>query len=245
MLFALQVQGVPVMNRGIVPCFWRAPTDNDKGGGAESYLSKWKSALLDDIVFLANSCSVQNNTGFIEIAAVFLGIPRSKKSSEPKESDITFTVNITYIIYGSGDIIIETSVKPRSDIPPLPRIGIEFHLDKEVDRIKWYGKGPFECYPDRKAAAQVAIHEKSVGEMHVPYIVPGECGGRAEVRWLTLQNKDGVGIYASIYGSSPAMQMSASYYTTTELDRATHNENLVEGEDIEVIFFCPMNFCSA
>lgn len=229
-----KVQGVPVMNRGIVPCFWRAPTDNDKGGGDNSYLSKWKAALLDNIVFITNSCSVMNNTGFVEIAAVLYGIPRSANSSVPKESDINFTANITYIIYGSGDIIIETSVKPRSDLPPLPRIGIEFHLDKEVDRVKWYGKGPFECYPDRKAAAQVAIYEKTVREMHVPYIVPGECGGRADVRWLTLQNKDGVGIYASVYGDSPTMQMSTSYYTTTELDRATHNENLVEGEDIEV-----------
>ncbi|KMT17108.1 hypothetical protein BVRB_2g041620 [Beta vulgaris subsp. vulgaris] len=229
-----RVQGVSVMNRGIVPCFWRAPTDNDKGGGADSYLSKWKAAFLDDIAFITNSCSVQNNTGFVEIAVVVLGIPRSKNIAEPNETDITFTVNLTYIIYGSGDIIIETSVKLQSDLPPLPRIGIEFHLDKEVDRVKWYGKGPFECYSDRKAAAQVAIHEKTVGEMHVPYIVPGECGGRADVRWLTLQNKDGVGIYASIYDSSPTMQMSTSYFTTTELDRATHNENLVEGEDIEV-----------
>ncbi|CAO2816155.1 unnamed protein product [Amaranthus hypochondriacus] len=229
-----KVQGVPVMNKGIVPCFWRAPIDNDKGGGDESYLSKWKAALLDKIEFLPKSCSFQDKTGIFEIATTFLGIPSSKNSSEQKESDITFTVDITYIIYGTGDIIIETNVKPRSDLPPLPRVGIEFHVDKAVDKVNWYGKGPFECYPDRKSAAQVAIHEKTVGEMHVPYIVPGECGGRADVRWLTMQNKDGVGFYASIYGSSPSMQMSTSYYTTTELDRATHNEDLVEGEDIEV-----------
>ncbi|KAM7262933.1 hypothetical protein ACFE04_000910 [Oxalis oulophora] len=33
---------------------------------------------------------------------------------------------------------------------------------------------------------------------------------------------------------SPAMQMSASYYSSDELDRATHNEDLFKGEDIEV-----------
>ncbi|KAM7262908.1 hypothetical protein ACFE04_000591 [Oxalis oulophora] len=33
---------------------------------------------------------------------------------------------------------------------------------------------------------------------------------------------------------SPAMQMSASYYSSDELDRATHNEDLFQGEDIEV-----------
>lgn len=230
-----KVQGTPVMSRGVLPCFWRAPIDNDKGGWDQSYLSRWKAALLDDIVYITQNCCIQNKTDhYLDISAVFLGIPSAKKSSEPKESDIIFTVNMNYIIYGSGDIIIETSVNPCSDLPPVPRVGVEFHLDKAMDQVRWYGKGPFECYPDRKAAAQVAIYENTVGEMHVPYIVPGECGGRADVRWLTLQSKDGIGIYASIYGSSPPMQMSASYYSTAELGRATHMEDLVEGDDIEV-----------
>jgi beta-galactosidase len=32
------------------------------------------------------------------------------------------------------------------------------------------------------------------------------------------------------------MQMSASYYSTAELDQATHNEELAQGNDIEVNF---------
>lgn len=230
-----KVQGKLVMNKGILPCFWRAPTDNDKGGAwDESYLTRWKAALLDDVVFVTKNFSIQKTEHRVDISTIVLGIPSPIKDSNPKKSDIIFTVNMNYAIYGSGDIIIEISIDPRSNLPTLPRVGVEFHLDKTMDRVKWYGKGPFECYPDRKAAAQIAIHEKSVGEMHVPYIVPGECGGRADVRWLTLQNKDGIGIYASIYGSSPPMQMSASYYSTAELDRATHKEDLVEGDDIEV-----------
>ncbi|KAK9283159.1 hypothetical protein L1049_011390 [Liquidambar formosana] len=80
----------------------------------------------------------------------------------------------------------------------------------------------------------MGVYEQNVGDMHVPYIVPGECSGRADVRWVTFQNNDGFGIFASIYGSSPPMQMSASYYTTAELDRATHNEELIKGDNIEV-----------
>ncbi|KAM7273134.1 hypothetical protein ACFE04_028211 [Oxalis oulophora] len=34
------------------------------------------------------------------------------------------------------------------------------------------------------------------------------------------------------------MQMSASYYSSDELDRATHNEDLFKGEDIEVNSYC-------
>ncbi|GAB4852088.1 hypothetical protein Ancab_016278 [Ancistrocladus abbreviatus] len=230
-----KVQGIHVMNRGIFPCFWRAPTDNDKGGNAESYLSKWKAAFLDDIFFLTKSCTIRKRTDhLVEVEVVYLGVPQAEKSSHEKESDALFKVDITYLIYGSGDIVMECIVKPRYDLPPLPRVGVEFHLDKSMDQVKWYGKGPFECYPDRKAAAHIGTYEKTVREMHVPYIVPGECGGRADVRWVTLQNTEGVGIYASIYGGSPPMQMSASVYSTAELDRATHDEELVESDDVEV-----------
>ncbi|GAB2266030.1 hypothetical protein Dimus_001060 [Dionaea muscipula] len=222
------------MKRGILPSFWRAPTDNDKGGLSESYLSQWKAAHLDDILFLTESCSIQNKADHqVEVKVVYLGVPRSE-SSHLKESNRLFRVDIGYTIYGSGDIVVVCDVKPTSGLPPLPRVGVEFHLDKSMDQIKWYGKGPFECYPDRKEAAHVAIYGKTVCEMHVPYIVPGESGGRAEVRWMTLQNSQGTGIYASTYDSSPPVQMSASFCSTKELERATHNEELVGGDDIEV-----------
>lgn len=235
------------MNKGVFPCFWRAPTDNDKGGGPSSYLSKWKDASLDKLFFITESCSLQSVTdNLVKIAVVFLGIPKgeSNSPSEFEKSNVLFKVDMTYTIYGSGDVIVECNVNPSSDLPPLPRVGVEFHLEKSIDMVKWYGRGPFECYPDRKAAAHLEVYEQNVGDMHVPYIVPGECSGRADVRWATFENKDGFGIYASIYGSSPAMQMSASYYSTAELDRATHNEKLIKGDDIEVtvIFFVCIYF---
>ncbi|XP_059651992.1 uncharacterized protein LOC132299418 isoform X1 [Cornus florida] len=231
-----KVEGFPVMYEGIVPCFWRAPTDNDKGGGADSYLSKWKAAHLDNVFFLTESCSIQNKTdNLVKIAVVYLVVPKGEESSSVSEkSNVLFHVNMTYSIYSSGDVIIESNVKPNSDLPPLPRVGVEFHLDKSMDHIKWYGRGPFESYPDRKAAAHVGVYQQNVGDMHVPYIVPGECSGRADVRWVTFQNNEGFGVYASIYGGSPPMQMNASYYSTAELDRATRKEELIKGDNIEV-----------
>ncbi|KAL3622271.1 hypothetical protein CASFOL_033682 [Castilleja foliolosa] len=103
-----------------------------------------------------------------------------------------------------------------------------------MDQIEWSGRGPFECYPDRKAAAHVGVYEKDVDSLHVPYIVPGESSGRADVRWVAFRDKDGCGIYASAYGGSPPMQMNASYYGTAELERAKHDVELVKGQDIEV-----------
>ncbi|GAV75270.1 Glyco_hydro_2 domain-containing protein/Glyco_hydro_2_C domain-containing protein/Glyco_hydro_2_N domain-containing protein/Bgal_small_N domain-containing protein [Cephalotus follicularis] len=235
MVESWKVEGVPVMNKGVLPCFWRAPTDNDKGGGANSYFSRWQASHMDSLIFLSESCSIQTMSNhLVKIGVVYLGVPRGEDGSEPEKSNALFRVDMIYTIYGSGDVIIECNIKPSSGLPPLPRVGVEFHLEKSMDHIKWYGRGPFECYPDRKAAAHVGVYAHSVGEMHVPYIVPGECSGRADVRWVTFQDNGGVGIYASMYEMSPPMQMSASYYSIAELDRATHNEELIEGDNIEV-----------
>lgn len=226
-----KVEGVPVMLKGVSPCFWRAPTDNDKGGEDNSYYSKWKEAHLDNVVFIKESSTVKKiSDHLVEVTVVYNGLP--KGSSD--ESNVLFKVEMKYSFHGSGDVVLVSYVKPRSDLPPLPRVGVEFHLEKTINNVKWYGRGPFECYPDRKAAAHVGSYEKKVDDMHVPYIAPGECGGRADVRWVTFQNDQGLGIYASVYDASPPMQMNASYYSTTELDHATHNEELVKGDDIEV-----------
>ncbi|GMH29205.1 hypothetical protein Nepgr_031048 [Nepenthes gracilis] len=123
--FNNQVEGICVMNRGIFPCFWRVPTDNDKGGNAESYLSQWKAAFLDDLFFLTESCSILNQTGhLIEVSVVYLGVPKAEKTSHSKELNVLLRVVITYTFYGSGDIVMECNVRPNIDLPTLPRVGV-------------------------------------------------------------------------------------------------------------------------
>lgn len=235
--------GCLLVEKDIIPCFWRAPIDNDKGGGTDSYASRWKAALLDNLSFQLNHCSIEKQTdNVLLITANYFGAPHGYNQpnsgeaiTDPSSTNpILFRVDTSYWIYASGDIIIEYKVNPDSNLPPLPRVGVEFHVDQSLDCVKWYGKGPFECYPDRKEAAHVGIYEANVADLFVPYIVPGECSGRADVRWVAFRNASGFGLFASAYGASPPMQMSASYYSTTELDRATHNEDLVRGNDIEV-----------
>jgi beta-galactosidase len=56
---------------------------------------------------------------------------------------------------------------------------------------------------------------------------------------MALRNAGGYGIFASMHSEeSPLMQVSASYYGATELNRATHNHKLVKGDDIEVCSVC-------
>lgn len=56
----------------------------------------------------------------------------------------------------------------------LPRVGVHWAVPGAQSRVDWYGCGPHECYPDRKAGAWLRRHHAShVDELHVPYIYPG------------------------------------------------------------------------
>ncbi|KAL3153868.1 hypothetical protein ABBQ32_013441 [Trebouxia sp. C0010 RCD-2024] len=92
----------------------------------------------------------------------------------------------------------------------LPRIGLHFGVPKRCEQVQWYGAGPHECYWDRKSGAPAREYSSTVKDMHVPYIVPGENGGRADVRWGSVQDKDGRGITA--VSDSQLMQMSVTQW---------------------------------
>ncbi|KAG0622115.1 hypothetical protein M758_3G073200 [Ceratodon purpureus] len=268
LLSSWQVDGTCVLSDGPLPCFWRAPTDNDKGGSALSYLSQWKACGLDtltqtgcedfemvrvsDNVFLVKAVIFiepkgeeppppeisESQTGDIDKVteeSIKTQVAEMKEERAQRETLTGFKIKVQYRVFGDGNVVASYDVKPSSRISTLPRVGVQFNVDKECSKVEWYGRGPFECYPDRKSSARVGNYIKDVKDLHVPYIVPGENGGRADVRWVALKSMTkGVGILAIHGEDSPSMQMSASFYTSQELDRATHEEQLQPGEKIEV-----------
>lgn len=66
------------------------------------------------------------------------------------------------------------------------RVGLRVLLPGGFSSIRWFGRGPHENYSDRKASTLVTRHASSVSEQLTPYIRPGECGGKADVRWLEV-----------------------------------------------------------
>ena len=63
-----------------------------------------------------------------------------------------------------------------------------------MDQFKWYGKGPFETYPDRKTGARTGIYTMPVDSIRMPYVITQGFGNHADTRWLEITHRSGTGI---------------------------------------------------
>ncbi len=96
-------------------------------------------------------------------------------------------VTMTHEVRTDGTVFVSMLATASKTLPPLPRVGFRMRCPSDMQTVEWFGRGPHECYPDRKASATLGRYVSSIHSMHVPYIVPSENGGRADVSWLALQ----------------------------------------------------------
>jgi beta-galactosidase len=108
-------------------------------------------------------------------------------------------------------------------LPELPKVGLACSLAPGLDNARWYGRGPQECYADRKAGAAFGLYESSVDGLQVPYILPQENGNRTDVRWVELSGA-GRGLRISSPGS---FDFTASHHSSAQLWEARHTCDLV------------------
>jgi beta-galactosidase len=92
-----------------------------------------------------------------------------------------------------------------------------------VENVRWFGRGPWENYVDRKDSALVGEYRRTVTEMLEPYPIPGECGGREDVRWVELTDAAGGGVRAQ---GSPLLHFSALHFSPEDLTGVGHDWEL-------------------
>jgi beta-galactosidase len=205
----------PVLN------VFRAPTDNDskssyvldKNGWYEVGLNTLKQKQCDFIVK-----NTDTNKAEIYVYVKYLG-----------EQDTGFEHYINYIIYSDGTVRVENEIKPFGMLPILPRLGIMMSLNKCYDNITWYGLGPQESYPDRKAGVEIGVFNCQITNAVDYYIYPQEMGNKEEVRWVALTDEKGNGIIAI---PEEVMSASAHRYYPQDIDSAQHTNELIPRDNI-------------
>lgn len=210
--------GREMIGRGLDFNFYRAPIDNDINLRAE-----WDQFLLPRLTNVVKEVEVDCDG---ERATV-----RVQKCYAPFVMDWQIDLSVCYTITPDGGVRIEAQGTPRGKLPStLPRIGMRFVLDEALEKVSWYGRGPGECYRDNKLGCPVGLYHSSVKDLYFPYVVPQECGSRADVRWVYLS--DGRQGLCAV-GKEP-LSFSALHYSMEQLTEARHTDELWPQSDIHL-----------
>jgi len=120
----------------------------------------------------------------------------------------------TYLIQGDGSIQVSNNVQFQGFRINLARIGVRMLLDKRLDRMSYFGRGPYENYADRKSASDVGLYELGVNEQY-EYEKPMDRGNHEEVRWCTLAGKGMPAL--TVTSDEKLMQVAALPHTDEQM----------------------------
>ncbi|MFD7101325.1 glycoside hydrolase family 2 TIM barrel-domain containing protein [Streptomyces celluloflavus] len=220
-LTAYRHRGRPLLSGGPVPNFWRAPTDNDIGRGAERSLRTWRDAGARRTVTGVRASQPSRSEVVIEVTAT---LPTSPGVSH---WDTVFTIR------GDGEVRIAHTLRPGAGLPDLPVVGALLTVPAGLNTFDWYGRGPQENYPDRRTGAFVGRYRSTVDAQAGPYVRPQQTGSVTDVRTASLTGRDGAGlrVRAEPGAHAPLLELSALHHAPTDLEGVRHPYELTRRDE--------------
>ncbi|TDB68842.1 glycoside hydrolase family 2 TIM barrel-domain containing protein [Arundinibacter roseus] len=217
-------KGTELLESGLYANFMRVPTDNDEGGGTESFAARWRAAGLDSMRLMGSDLRVEKiNPHVYKVSLI--------KSLQGKTG--SFVVSSIYTVYATGDIHTQNTFTPGGTWPAsLAKIGFQFQMPAAFNQISWLGRGPFESYSDRKNSASVGLYSGSVDEQHFPYIMAQENGNKTDVRWVAVANADGLGLLAM---ADSLLSVTVHNYTDEALLAAKRPGTPLQKDSVTVV----------
>ena len=187
---------------------WRAPVDNDM------YIKEeWIKRGYDRAYTRVYSTGQEKDKGCVKINSRLAVV----SDSVPRIVDI----DAQWQFYSDGTILLDAGCSVNERMPFLPRFGLRMRLPESFDRVRYYGMGPYESYPDKHSASFPAVFEAEVGELNEDYIFPQENGSRCGCRYVELTGGKGL-----VRAEGNDFSFNASYYTQEELTEKRHNYEL-------------------
>ncbi len=206
-----------VVSSGAYPDFWRALTDNDRGGsnGLSPHIPRlhvWEKANA----WLTDKVEVIEGEHMIEV--------KMNGHLPLVESDYSQT----YTIYPNGEVdVLCVYLAGDKKLPMMPRQGTQWVLASGYDRVQWYGsEGPTYC--DRNDELK-GIFSSTVADLWTDYSRPQENGYRMDTRWVSFTNEEGKGVKIS---GDPVIGFGASHYPKEEVQRAEYAFELNKHEQV-------------
>lgn len=202
-----------IMTAGPTLNAWRAPLDNDgiKGRSDQTGkpLGRWRQLGIDKLAL--QSAAISGNSD--ATGGMLVSIAQSWQATQGR---VDFRSN--YRVVSAEAVLVSHEFDVSEALDDLPRLGVRLKLPAGFEKMSWFGRGPHETYVDRKASGIARIHESSVSEQYVPYILPQDHGNLTDVRWLRLGN-DSTTLEVM---ADTTLEASASHYPHEVLTPAMH-----------------------
>ncbi len=204
-----------IIQRGPKINLWRSATDNDRldRNGEQ----KWNLAGLSNLTTKVKSVSVDSlNAGQVGIlvdAAIYNTV-----------GEQVMQVKQYYTFSGNGVIHLQSNLLPNANlIKGLPRVGYQLLVPESFKQFSWYGKGPWENYPDRKTGSKTGVYSMEIDSLYHYYVRPQESGNRCDIRWAAVTSPAHNPLY--ITGSEP-LNVSIYQYNDAEVNKAHHTNEI-------------------
>lgn len=207
----IEKYGKQLLNKPLMPNFWRAVTDNDRAPMlprivkwlfGKNYYKKANAKLRPKKLYYSK---YDNN---LTVHIVWKGWR-------------FLSLKTAYAFDGLGNMRLGMKVK--GQFYGLPRYGFTMQLAEDYDKMRFYGKGPFENYCDRNTAAVLAVYEGTPESFEYDYLYPQECSNHTQMRWLELSNASSE---LKVEYSGNPFEASAYPYSIEELEKAKHLHEL-------------------
>ena len=209
------VDGAEMLKAPLEPYFWKPENDNQHAANFARRLAAWKDAAAKRTV---RTIKMQKNANTVSVTV---------DCSLPVGADYT----LTYKFFEKGDIEVKADYRPTAtDIPLIPKFGMRMRIPADFTNIEYYGRGPWENYPDRKRSAFMGQYKMPLSEYETEYIHPQDNGCRTDVRWFNIS--DGKKSL-SVVGTQP-LCIRAWDYGEEDLEKAAHPHEIQRGRFVNL-----------
>ena len=215
---SLVVKGKQLLEAPLEPYFWKPENDNQHAAHFAERTAIWKDATEKRVV---KNIRTEEKKDVVKIIY--------EMSLPTVAADLTLTYSIT----NDTQIKVEMDYKPTAtNLSVMPKFGMRMRIPSNYTQIKYYGRGPWENYPDRKRSAFLSIYEMPLSEYETEYIHPQDNGNRCDIRWFEISSV-GKAEKLRIDGNQP-LCIRAWDYGEEDLEGVRHPNEIVRGRFVNL-----------
>ncbi len=192
------------------PYFWKPENDNQSAAGFKRRLGFWRNVgkgreSMPLSIDKRKDCVVITSVSMLSVGAKY---------------------TLAYTITSDGKVKVDVDYQPQNDtISSMPKFGMRMRLKGVCDEVSYFGRGPWENYPDRKRGSFVGNYKMPFKDFMTEYVKPQDNGNRCDVRHISFKFHDKNFI---ISGVTP-LCIRAWNYGEEDLENAAHPYELTRG----------------